>query len=190
VVAAATPVLRAQPAGAKATVRMVNADLHLDDESLERLRANPALLATTIQAIRAVPGVANALFADALPLLAAAGDHDARAALAGYFPGRSGHVAVVLRPHFFLVNDDGTAQPGDAATHGSLNDYDQHVPVVLFGSGITRGVYLRRVTPADLAPTLAYLCGVTLPRPDGTVLVEAVSGSVPPTVNRAPVIAK
>jgi len=177
VVAAATQALKLQPEGPNATARLQNADLYFDADSIDRLRATPALLASTLRAIRAVPGVANALFADALPALAAAGDHDARAALAGYYPGRSGHLIVVLKPYSFFVTDDGTAQPGDASSHGSLYDYDQHVPVVLFGAGITRGVYLRHVTPADLAPTLAYLCGITLPRPDGSVLIEAVSGA-------------
>ena len=176
VVVAATQALKAQPEGAAATVRLQNADLYFDADSVDRLRATPALLESTLRAIRAVPGVANVLFADALPALAAAGDHDARAALAGYYPGRSGHMVVVLRPYSFFVTDDGTAQPGSASTHGSLYDYDQHVPVVLFGAEIARGVYLRHVTPADLAPTLAYLCGITLPRPDGSVLVEALAG--------------
>jgi phosphoglycerol transferase MdoB-like AlkP superfamily enzyme len=54
--------------------------------------------------------------------------------------------------------------------------YDRRVPVVLFGAGIKAGQYLRVVTPADIAPTLAHLCGVTLANPDGDVLVEAVAG--------------
>ncbi len=189
-VAAATQALKGQPEGAKATARLQNADLYFDADSAERLRANPTLLDRTLRAIRAVPGVANVLSADALPVLAAAGDHDARAALAGYYPGRSGQMVVVLKPYSFFVTDDGTAQPGDAASHGSLYDYDQHVPVVLFGAGILRGVYLRAVTPADLAPTLAFLCGITLPRPDGAVLVEAVSGRRPATAAPVATIGK
>jgi len=34
------------------------------------------------------------------------------------------------------------------------------------------------VTPADIAPTLAFLCGVTLARVDGRVLTEALA--IPP----------
>jgi arylsulfatase A-like enzyme len=190
VVAAATQALKASPEGAKATARLQNAELYFDADSIARLRANPLLLDNTLRAIRAVPGVANVIFADALPALAAAGDHDARAALAGYYPGRSGQIVVVLRPYSFFVTDDGTAQPGDASSHGSLYDYDQHVPLVLFGSGIARGVQLRRVTPADVAPTLAYLCGITLARPDGEVLFEAVALARPPAATPAPAIAK
>ena len=190
VVAAATQALKLHSEGAKATARLQNAELYFDADSIEHLRTNPALLDSTLRAIRAVPGVANALFADALPARAAAGDHDARAAFAGYYPGRSGQMVVVLKPYSFFVSDDGTAQPGDASSHGSLYDYDQHVPVVLFGAGIVRGVQLRHVTPADIAPTLAYLCGITLPRPDGTVLTEAVAGSRPPAVVPARAVKK
>jgi phosphoglycerol transferase MdoB-like AlkP superfamily enzyme len=53
--------------------------------------------------------------------------------------------------------------------------YDQHVPIILYGSGITPGEYTRPVTPADIAPTLAYLCGVTLAHAEGDVLTEALA---------------
>ena len=44
-----------------------------------------------------------------------------------------------------------------------------------------RGEYLRAATPADIAPTLALLCGITLARIDGEVLIEALSpAAVPP----------
>jgi hypothetical protein len=57
--------------------------------------------------------------------------------------------------------------------------YDQKVPIVLFGRGIKPGEYVRAVTPADIAPTLAYLCGVTLAHVDGEVLSEALAPAVP-----------
>jgi hypothetical protein len=59
--------------------------------------------------------------------------------------------------------------------------YDQRVPLILFGAGIKRGEYLGAATPADIAPTLAQLCGITLARIDGEVLVEALlPAAVPP----------
>jgi hypothetical protein len=48
-----------------------------------------------------------------------------------------------------------------------------------FGKGVRPGQYVRAVTPADIAPTLAYLCGVTLAHADGEVLVEALAPSTP-----------
>jgi hypothetical protein len=45
----------------------------------------------------------------------------------------------------------------------------------LFGKGIRAGTYSTRVSPADVAPTLAFLCGITLPAADGRALTEAIS---------------
>jgi hypothetical protein len=45
------------------------------------------------------------------------------------------------------------------------------------GFGIRPGEYHGTVTPADIAPTLASLCGITLAPRDGHVLGRALSGS-------------
>ena len=42
------------------------------------------------------------------------------------------------------------------------------------GWGIKPGRYLTTATPADIAPTFAYLTGITLPRAEGRVLGEAI----------------
>jgi predicted AlkP superfamily pyrophosphatase or phosphodiesterase len=160
-------------------IRQVYTELFVEPVVLEALRANPSAAETVVRALRAVPGVAASYFADTLDSHAAAGDRDARAALAGYVPGRSGDFIVQPRPNWFFVNDDGSAQPGDATSHGTPYVYDQQVPLVLFGRGIRPGEYLRQVTPADIAPTLALLCGVTLARPDGEVLTEAIAPPPP-----------
>jgi hypothetical protein len=127
-----------------------------------------------LRALRAVPGVAAAFFAEPLDSHAAAGDRHARAALLSYYPGRSGDFFVMPKPYWFFVAADGTAQPGSATSHGTMYGYDQRVPIILFGKGIKPGEYVRAVTPADIAPTLAYLCGVTLAHADGEVLGEAL----------------
>ena len=59
-------------------------------------------------------------------------------------------------------------------THGTLNSYDQKVPVVLFGTGIRAGVRSEPATPADIAPTLAAVAGVKLENVDGKVLAAAL----------------
>jgi hypothetical protein len=61
--------------------------------------------------------------------------------------------------------------------HGVPYYYDQHVPVLLMGWGIRHGEFFREVTPADIAPTLAALTGVTLAPRDGHVLHEALAQS-------------
>jgi arylsulfatase A-like enzyme len=49
------------------------------------------------------------------------------------------------------------------------------VPVILMGPGVRPGVYRDAVTPADIAPTLASLVGITLPRTEGRPLNAALS---------------
>jgi len=68
-----------------------------------------------------------------------------------------------------------TGKPRTYGTgHGVPYNYDQHVPVLLMGFGIQPGEYFQSITPADIAPTLAALCGITLASRDGHILSEAL----------------
>jgi predicted AlkP superfamily pyrophosphatase or phosphodiesterase len=73
---------------------------------------------------------------------------------------------------------DGTPagkQRSYGTSHVSPYNYDQHVPVLLMGFGIQPGEYFQPITPADIAPTLAALCGITLAPRDGHILSEALT---------------
>jgi hypothetical protein len=50
--------------------------------------------------------------------------------------------------------------------------------VLLMGYGIEPGEYFQAITPADIAPTLAALTGITLATHDGRVLAEALKRRV------------
>src|SRR5205823_11361297 len=81
------------------------------------------------------------------------------------FRGRSGDLIVLPKPGWM------TGAAGSApTTHGSANPDDQRVPIVLYGSGIKPGKYDEEVTPADIAPTLAEICGITLAQARGSAL--------------------
>jgi arylsulfatase A-like enzyme len=57
--------------------------------------------------------------------------------------------------------------------HGSPWNYDTHVPMIFVGSQIPSQLVYRPVQPADLAPTLSALLGMSPPASaDGTVLPE------------------
>jgi hypothetical protein len=49
------------------------------------------------------------------------------------------------------------------------------------GWGIEHGEFFNRVTPADIAPTLAALCDITLLTRDGHVLTNALKKTGVPT---------
>src|SRR3989454_326181 len=61
------------------------------------------------------------------------------------------------------------------AMHGQPTDFDAHVPVILWGRGVRRGVYESRVATVDIAPTLAWLLQIAAAEPlDGHALTEAL----------------
>src|SRR5438105_1856813 len=62
------------------------------------------------------------------------------------------------------------------AAHGQPSDIDAHVPLILWGRALRRGVYQARVASVDIAPTLARLLGLSPAEPlDGRVLTEAIA---------------
>jgi hypothetical protein len=68
---------------------------------------------------------------------------------------------------------------GETGTsRGTPYGYDVRVPLFLFGKGIAAGEYLDAASPTDVAPTLAFVAGITLPRSDGRVLMEAITREV------------
>jgi arylsulfatase A-like enzyme len=61
------------------------------------------------------------------------------------------------------------------ATHGSPNDEDAHVPLLLWGQAVRQGRYDEFARVVDIAPTLAAIIGVSpLERLDGHVLTRAL----------------
>ena len=91
-----------------------------------------------------------------------------RRALHGFYPSRSGDLVLIPEPYKYL-NETITA------THGSPYSYDTNVPTVIMGAGINPGRYYEAASPADIAPTLCALLGITKPSAaTGRVLIEAL----------------
>ena len=83
-------------------------------------------------------------------------------------PVRSGDIHIVQDPYWFNF-DKGLV----AAMHGSPWRYDTHVPVIFAGAGVPSNTVYREVQPADVAPTLAALLGMSPPAStQGKVLPE------------------
>ncbi len=155
--------------------RMVYEDLFFAPGVYEKLRGNPQAMQAALDAARSMPGIARVFTADQLASSrGAAGDEIERETAASFFPGRSGDLIVIPRPYYQFA---WSASRRSGTTHGSPYWYDRRVPIFLLGQGIRRGYYLTAAEPIDIAPTLAFLCEITLPASDGRVLNEALVGT-------------
>jgi predicted AlkP superfamily pyrophosphatase or phosphodiesterase len=150
-----------------AVARISGSDLYFAPGVYKKLQADSNAMHLVIDAIRAVPGVAAVYRAEDLRDRPATQSPTLRAFANGYFTGRSADLFIMPKPYWLLAG----------TPIGKSRSYDQHVPVLLMGFGIQPGQYFQPVTPADIAPTFAALCGITLSSSDGRVLAEALKNS-------------
>ena len=126
------------------------------------------LLSAAAQQIEALPGVAKVYTSDDRVRLAASRDDLDTRVYRTWNERNGGDLLVVLEPHWLA-----TPFP-TGSTHGSPYEYDTHVPLLLYGTGVRAGRVYRPVAVVDLAPTLARLLGVAAPAlTQGEVLPEA-----------------
>jgi predicted AlkP superfamily pyrophosphatase or phosphodiesterase len=147
--------------------RVMNSEVYLGHGVYDKLRTDPAAVDAVRAALEAVPGVLRVYTRTEVAANRFDDDPIGRRLARGYFPERSGDLMVVPRP-YWMVQATGTS-------HGTGHGYDTRVPVLLMGAGIKRGEYLAPASPTDVAPTLAFLAGVTLSRAQGRVLSEALA---------------
>ena len=148
--------------------RATGTEIYLTDTARSRLTYDTELRQAVIDLMLETPGISD-VFLAWLP-------HDdanllQRAAALTRYESRSGDLVGIAAPNWIQ---------GAAASHGTANDYDQRVPVALFGFGIAPGTYPGAASPADIAPTLAELLGLTMPQADGRALREAIRPDASP----------
>lgn len=148
-------------------------DVYFEPGVEQRLEADPAALGRVAAEVAATPGIAKVFRGGELLDAAAAADPLVRAAALSYFPGRSGDLVVAPRPGW-MFSATGT-------THGSSSPDDQRVPILFMGYGIRPGRYATPATPADVAPTLAAVCGVAMPKAEGHPLRDALAAARHPS---------
>ena len=142
--------------------RVIYNDVYFNDGVYAQLLERRSAMNAVLDAIRTTPGVWRAYRKEDLLTT----DPMTRAPALSHYDGRSGDIKVLGRAYWITSTD--------TTTHGTGHRYDTHVPLVLFGQGIKTGEYLDPVAPIDLAPTLAFLSGVTLPDAMGHVLSQAL----------------
>lgn len=143
-------------------------DIYLKPAAAEKLRTDPKAFKAISDALLRVSGITRVIKGENLasPEARTSKDTQLRAAALSYFPGRSGDIIIIPKENWLLA--------ASVTTHGTLYQYDQRVPVLLYGAGIRGGERDDPATPADIATTLASLVGVSLPTADGHVLKSAL----------------
>lgn len=157
-----------------AVARITGSDIYFAPGVYGRLKDAPEAMAAVITAIKSVPGVEGVYRAEELADRPATRSPLRNAMAISYFAGRSGDLFIVPRPYWLMDGTPAGKSRSYGTSHGTPWNYDQHVPVLLLGFGIKPGQYFDSITPADIAPTLAALCGVTLASRDGHVLGQAL----------------
>jgi predicted AlkP superfamily pyrophosphatase or phosphodiesterase len=157
-----------------AVARIIGSDVYFVPGVYEKLLHDHAAMQAVLDAALAQPGVAAVYRAEEVAGRPATQSPTLRAFANSYFPGRSGDLFILPKPYWLMDGTPLGKQRSYGTGHGVPYNYDQHVPVLLMGFGIQPGQYFQPITPADIAPTFAALCGITLSSRDGHVLAEAL----------------
>ncbi|GAC1702005.1 MAG: alkaline phosphatase family protein [Candidatus Acidiferrum sp.] len=168
-------VLQAAQYPKPAVARIVGGNVYFAPGVYERLKGDPGTMRAVLDAAMKQSGVAAVYRAKDLQDRPSTGSRTRRAFADGYFAGRSGDLLVAPKAYWLLDSAPAGKPRAHGTSHGTPNGYDQRVPVLFMGFGIQPGQYYGAITPADIAPTLATLCGITLESRDGRVLAEALA---------------
>jgi predicted AlkP superfamily pyrophosphatase or phosphodiesterase len=142
-------------------------EVYFEPGMYDRLGAHPAALSSVIKQLEAQPGIARVFRREEIRGAAASRDVLLRAAALSYMPQRSGDLLLAMEPGWTFA--------GIGTSHGTANLYDQQVPIIFMGPNVKAGEYREAATPADIAPTLAALSGIAMPRAEGHVLRSALA---------------
>lgn len=158
----------------KWVISFVNEQLYLDQKLMAERKVNAGDAEVVAgEAALGVPGVVNYFTRAQIMEGRMPAGPVARRVTNGFFARRSGDVSIITKPLYFFSEGD------VATTHGSPYNYDTHVPIILFGSGVLPGRYNGACSPSDIAPTLAALLAIEPPaNRTGRVLVEALAEPV------------
>lgn len=157
-----------------AIARIAGNELYFSQGVYGQLKQDPAAMKAVIDAAQTMPGVAAVYRAEELSGENKAFSQTRTAVELNYYPGRSGDLYILQKPYWLTESSAEGSKRNTGAGHGTPYYYDQRVPLIFMGLGIQQGEYLGEVTPADIAPTLGALTGITLAVHDGRVLAEAL----------------
>jgi len=157
-----------------AVAKITGSDVYFRPGTYDRLQQDPAAMQAVLDAALSQPGVSAVYRAEQLTGGELSLTQTRRAMTLSYFYARSGDLFIVPKPYWLLDGTPAGKKQQYGTSHGTPYYYDQRVPILLMGAGIHPGEYFEAATPADIAPTLASLCGITLATRDGRILAEAL----------------
>jgi len=160
--------------GKPAVSRIAGNELYFAPGIYDKLKADAAAMKAAVDAASSMPGVAAVFRAEELGNGTTPIAPTRRAVVLSYMPGRSGDLYILQQPYWLTDGSADSSKRYTGTGHGTPYYYDQRVPILLMGFGIKPGEYFEAATPADIAPTLGALTGVTLATRDGRVLGEAL----------------
>ena len=142
--------------------------MYLAPGVLEQVKGRPTVMRDIERSVAEIPGVERIVWSDQINERTS--DKALHAAALSFMKSRTGDLIVLTKENWFLTGRNSN----NATGHGTSYEYDQQVPIVLLGPAIKPGRYDTAATPADIAPTLAMLAGVRLPRAEGRPLQDAL----------------
>ena len=141
-------------------VAFFNPSLYLDRETIQKLGLDPVTVETALaEEMRTIPGIASIVTRSDLMATNLPDTPLMKAIHRSFHPDRSGDVIIVQKPFWYLAHKPERY----TATHGSPYTYDTYVPLLFHVPDVKPRTVYRRVAPADIAPTLAFILGIDPP---------------------------
>jgi predicted AlkP superfamily pyrophosphatase or phosphodiesterase len=168
-----------------AVANVGGSDVYFAPGVYKKLETDPAAMRAVMESLYRMPGVAHVFTAEELEGRPATRDYFRASESNSFLKARSGDLLILPKPFWEWDYSTAKSPRRYGTTHGTPYYYDQHVPILLMGWGIRHGEYFREVTPADIAPTLAALCGIALAPRDGHLLQEALEAGAETTSGSA-----
>ncbi|HTZ47381.1 MAG TPA: alkaline phosphatase family protein [Verrucomicrobiae bacterium] len=163
--------------GEPAIAKIAGNDVYFAPGVYGELHRDPRTIKALMDAAMATPGVAAVFLAEELGGGFQTVSQTRTAAQLSFYPARSGDILVLQKPYWVTGSSPNSKKQYTGTSHGTPYDYDQRVPLLFMGFGIQPGEYFQAATPADIAPTLGALTGITLATHDGHALSEALQAS-------------
>ncbi len=137
--------------------RMVNQQVFLNESKIAALKLERTAVEHKLaDYLLGIKGVAEAYPSDVLRYENFTDNSFKYLIQKGYNHVRSGNVAFSYNPAWMEYMSKGT-------THGASYSYDTHVPVIFYGSGISKGSSVKKVNVVDIAPTVSMMLHMSFP---------------------------